>query len=164
MQPEQPAIPAHPHGRERIPPGGTKPVARKPATRLRKSRQAQPGRLKAGSSARDAPSETGRKGGRHRSHSRRHDGRRAAQRALFAALPARKGIDRIGDSFELCCELPRFVQSESTVCARSRSICTRSSNPRTAPPVTSATQGSCFKSLAVKAANSKMAFMFNFPI
>jgi hypothetical protein len=66
--------------------------------------------------------------------------------------------------------------SESTVCARSRSICTRSSNPRTAPPVTSATQGSGFKSLAVtkfsstifrsrrKAANSKMAFMFNFPI
>ena len=45
-----------------------------------------------------------------------------------------------------------------------------------APPVTSATQGSGFKSLAVtkfsstifrsrrKAANSKMAFMFNFPI
>jgi hypothetical protein len=38
-----------------------------------------------------------------------------AQRALFAALPARKGIDRIGDSFELCCELPRFVQRKHRV-------------------------------------------------
>jgi hypothetical protein len=37
------------------------------------------------------------------------------QSSLFAALPARKGIDHIGDSFELGCESPRFVRRKHRV-------------------------------------------------
>ena len=37
--------------------------------------------------------------------------------SLFAALPARKRIDHIGNSFELGCESPRFVRRKHRVSA-----------------------------------------------
>jgi hypothetical protein len=39
------------------------------------------------------------------------------QSTLFAAFSARKGIDRIGDSVELGCELPRFVRRKRRMSA-----------------------------------------------
>ena len=39
------------------------------------------------------------------------------QSTLFAAFPARKGIDRIRDSFELGCEFPRFIRRKRRMSA-----------------------------------------------